>query len=197
MDTKPISRMARRAFPGRNQLATPGDRLEGAALVLAVLIALIAIPVAGAIGSEWYTTQKVQVATEQQNRHRAEAVLIEDAPQPLGSAGRRSAVESPRVQATWRASDGTERHGTVQANYDAKAGTTVQIWIDRSGALAKAPLTAGGAAFNAITIAVLLWTAVAAVMILLYLVVRSTHQRIRLRRWAGEWERIAPGWTSR
>lgn len=197
MDTKPISRMARRAFPGRNQLATPGDRLEGAALVLAVLIALLAVPVAGATGSEWYATQKVQAASEQQNRHRAEAVLIEDAPQLVGSAGRGRTAESPRVLATWRASDGTERHGTVQANYDAKAGATVPIWIDRRGALAKEPLTAEGVAFNAITIAVLLWTAVAVVMILLYLVVRSVHQRIRLRRWAGEWERIAPGWTSR
>src|SRR5690242_12862860 len=103
MDTKPISRMARRAFPGRNQLATAGDRLEGAALVLTVLIALLAVPVAGATGSEWYAMQKSQAETEQQARHRAEAVLVEDAPPLAGSTGRGRAAESPRVLATWRA----------------------------------------------------------------------------------------------
>jgi hypothetical protein len=193
MDTKPITRMARQAFPGRNQLATAGDRLEGAVLVIAVLVALLAAPVAAATGSESYATQRSQAASEQQTRHRTEAVLIEDAPPSTWTAERGGVVESPLVLATWRAADGTERHGVVPANYDA----TVRIWVDENGDVAKPPLTGGGAAFTAVAVAVLLWTAVAAAMSLLYLAVRFAHKKIRLRRWAEEWERIAPGWTSR
>ncbi|GAB2862124.1 Rv1733c family protein [Lentzea nigeriaca] len=197
MDTKPISRLARQAFPGRNELATAGDRLEGAVLVIAVLVALLAAPVAAATGSELYATQRSQVASEQQTRHRIEAVLIEDAPPSTWTAERGGVVESPLVPARWRAADGAERHGAVPANYDAQVGTTVRIWVDQNGDVAKPPLTGGGAASTAVAVAVLLWTAVAAAMSLLYLAVRFTHKRIRLRRWAGEWERIAPDWTSR
>ncbi|HEX8866548.1 MAG TPA: hypothetical protein VF821_12915 [Lentzea sp.] len=69
-------------------------------------------------------------------------------------------------------------------------------WLDQNGDQVAPPLTNEGAAGNAIALAVLLWIAVTAAMTLLHLLVRLAHEQIRLRRWAGEWERIAPGWTS-
>lgn len=197
MDTKPLLRVLRQALPGRNELATAGDRLEGFVLVLAAVVALVAVPVAAAAGSEFYTRQSAQAVIEQQTRYRAKAVLIVDAPLVVGSAGPGGVVRSVPVPATWLAPDGATRHGTVRAQSEAKAGTTVPIWVERNGDLIQAPLSTGGAAFNAIVVAVLLWIGAVGAMSLLYLVTRYAHKRSRMRRWAWEWERIARDWTAR
>lgn len=197
MDAKPLLRVLRQALPGRNELATAGDRLEGFVLVLAAVVALIAVPVAAAAGSELYTRQSAQAVIEQQTRYRAKAVLIVDAPLAVGSAGPGGVVKSVPVPATWLAPDGATRHGTVRAQSEAEAGTTVPIWVERNGDLTWAPLSTGGAAFNAIAVAVLLWTGAVGVLSLLYLVTRHAHKWSRMRRWAWEWERIARDWTAR
>jgi hypothetical protein len=197
MTAKPMSRLVHQAFPYRNKLATTGDRIESTVLVLGVAVALLAVPVAGAAGSEIYATQRERVAVEQASRSRAEAVLIEDAPATIGSSERGGTVETAPVLAKWRWRDGSIREGHVQAHYDAKAGATVRIWVDQNGKVSEPPMTNEGAAIDAIVLALLLWSAAAGAMALLYLAVRFAHKRFRLRQWAHEWERIAPDWTSR
>lgn len=197
MTAKPLSRLVHQAFPYRNELATSGDRVESAVLVLGVAVALLAVPVAGAAGSEIHAAQRDRVAVEQASRSRAEAVLIEDAPAAIGPGERGGVVETTPVLATWRLPDGSARQGRVPAHYEARAGATVSIWVDRNGNATEPPLTGAGAAIDAIVLALLLWSAAAGSMALLYLAVRFTHQRLRLRRWTLEWERIAPDWTSR
>ncbi|GLZ27820.1 membrane protein [Lentzea sp. NBRC 105346] len=186
-----LTRLVR--FAGRNPLATAGDRLEAAVLVGAIAVALLAVPIAGATGSEIYATQKAQAAAQQNTRHWVEAVLIQDAPPTIGSTERGGVVESTPVLAVWRLPNGMAREGMVQAHYDAKAGATVPIWIDDQGEVSSPPLTAEGAAINAIILALLLWGGTSGAMALLYLVVRFTHQRIRMRRLSAEWDRIATG----
>ncbi|WP_330275879.1 hypothetical protein OG205_09540 [Lentzea sp. NBC_00516] len=197
MDATMLARAARQAFPGRNQLATAGDRLEGAVLVAAVCVALLAVPVAGAVGSEVYASQMVQSVSEQRTRQQVDAVLIEDAPPVNGFVDPDGPVESGPVRATWRGPDGKERQGTVQAAHGRKSGGVVPIWVDGDGALTRSPLTTEGAAIEAMALAVLLWAGTSAAMALSYLMVRFVRQRMRIRRWAAEWERIAADWTAR
>ncbi|GAB2861969.1 Rv1733c family protein [Lentzea nigeriaca] len=197
MTAKPMTRLVHQAFPYRNELATTGDRIEGVMLALGVAVSLIAIPVAGATGSETYANDRARVAVEQVSKQHVEAFLIEDAPITIGSAARGGVVESAPVLARWRLRDGTTREGVVQAHYDAKSGARVPVWIDESGRVTEPPMTSEGAAVNAIILAFLLWSAVTGAMALLYLATRFTHKRIRLRQWANEWRRIAPDWTGR
>ncbi|WP_330275871.1 hypothetical protein OG205_09500 [Lentzea sp. NBC_00516] len=197
MTVKPVSRLVHHVFPGRNPLATAGDRIEGAVLALAIAVTLLAIPIAGAAASESYATRRAQIPVHQAARHEVDAVLVEDAPPTIGSTERGGVVESTPVLARWRLPDGSARQGVVQAHYDAEAGAVVPIWIDQDGAMTEAPTTEEGAAFNAILLALLLWSAVAGTAALLYLAARFTHQRIRMGRWADEWARIAPEWTGR
>ncbi|GGU50513.1 Rv1733c family protein [Lentzea flava] len=197
MTAKPMTRLVHQAFPYRNKLATTGDRIEGAVLAAGVAVALLAVPVVAATGSEVYATHRAQVAVEQASRHHVDAVLIEDAPPTIGSTERGGVVESTPVLARWRLPDGSAREGVVQAHYDAKAGAKVPVWIDRNGAVTVPPMTNEGAAINAILLALLLWGGTAGSMTLLYLAVRFAHQRIRERRWGTEWLRIAPEWTGR
>ena len=197
MTAKPMSRLVHQAFPGRNRLATVGDRVEGAVLVLGLTVTLLAVPVVGAMGSEIYATQKARVAVEQATRHKVDAVLIEDAPEAIGSSERGGVVETAPVLARWRLADGSARQGVVQAHYDAKAGAGVTIWVDERGSVSEPPMTTEGAAIDAIVLALLLWGATAGAMVLLYLVTRFVHKRIRLHRWAREWEQISSDWTGR
>ncbi|MGW4213625.1 Rv1733c family protein [Lentzea sp. NPDC004789] len=197
MTAKPMSRLVHQAFPYRNKLATTGDRIESTVLVLGVAVALLAVPVAGATGSEIFAAKRERVAVEQVSKSRAEAVLVEDAPPTLGSTERGGVVETVAVLARWRLPDGSARQGPVQVHYDAKTGATVPIWVDRSGSVTDPPITTAGAALDAIVLALLLWSAAAGSMALLYLVARFAHKRFRSRQWTNEWKRIAPEWTGR
>ncbi|WP_086664507.1 hypothetical protein [Lentzea kentuckyensis] len=44
------------------------------------MVALLAVPVAGAVGSETYATHTARVEVEQKSRTQVDAVLVEDAP---------------------------------------------------------------------------------------------------------------------
>lgn len=192
-----MSRLVRRAFPGHNPLATYGDRLEGAVLALGVVVALLAVPVAAAVGSEIYATHESRVEVEQTSRTQVDAVLVEDAPSLGGAASSEAVVETTEATASWRTPDGTVRRGVVRAPYGAEVGTTLRIWVDLSGEVAEPPMTNQGAAFNAIFSALLLWGLIAGAMALLFGLVRFACMRIRLRWWQLEWELTAPDWTGR
>lgn len=197
MTANPLSRFVRRAFPGRNPLAMYCDRLEGAVLALGVVVALLAVPVVGAVGSEIYATHESRVEAEQKSRTQVDAVLVEDAPSMSGAASSEAVVETTDATASWRTLDGTARRGVVRAPYGAKAGTTLRIWVDLSGEETEPPMTNHGAAFNAIFSALLLWGLIAGAMALVFGLVRFACMRIRLRRWQLEWELTAPDWTGR
>ncbi|GLY49862.1 hypothetical protein [Lentzea sp. NBRC 102530] len=197
MPAKPLIRLARQAFPHRNELATAGDRVEGAVLAFGLAVSLLAVPVAGAVGSEVYATDRTRVAVEQAGRHQVDAFLVEDAPPVIGPGERGGVVETTWARARWRLPDGSAREGAVQARFDAPAGSKVPIWVDENGGVSTAPLTAEGAGINAVILGLLLWAAVTGAMALLHLVTSWTHRRVRARRWAAEWRRVAPEWTGR
>ncbi|MFS8098956.1 hypothetical protein LFM09_17660 [Lentzea alba] len=197
MDAKPLARVVRQAFPGRNQLATAGDRIEGVVLVVAVVVALLALPVAATAGSEFYAARLVQSASEQQTRQQVVAVLLEDTPPVSGVVDPDGPVKSASVRATWHGPDGVPREGLVRAAQGRKAGGMLPIWVDRGGDPAGPPLTTAGAVVEAAGLAALLWAGVSAAMAVLYLAARFTHKQVRMRRWAAEWERIASDWTAR
>ena len=195
MTANPMSRLFRRVFPGRNPLATYGDRIEGAVLALGVVVASLAVPVAGAVGSEAYAAYESRVEVEHANRTQVDAVLIEDAPEMSGRS--EGAVETTPVAATYRLPDGTVRKGLVPAPHDAASGATVRIWIDRSGEVAEPPMTSDGAVISAFVIGLMLWGGATGLMALFYVVFRFLHMRIRLRWWKLEWELTSPDWTGR
>ena len=128
MTTNPMSRLVRRVFPGRNPLATYGDRIEGAVLALGVVVAFLAVPVAGAVGSEAYVASESRVEVEQANRTQVDAVLVEDAPEMIGRS--EGTVETTSVTATYRTLDGTVRKGVVPAPCGS-GSTAVVRWSSR------------------------------------------------------------------
>ena len=63
---------------GRNPLVRSSDRIEVMVLSLAVLLTVVAVPVAGAIGTFVYDAHARVYAEEAQIRHQVTATAIED-----------------------------------------------------------------------------------------------------------------------
>jgi len=63
---------------GRNPLVRSSDRIEVMVLSLAVLLTVVAVPVAGAIGTSVYDAHTQAYAEEAQTRHQVTATAIED-----------------------------------------------------------------------------------------------------------------------
>jgi hypothetical protein len=192
-----IKRVVHYALPFRSGVARVGDRVEGAVLLVAVLIALLGVPVAAAIGSEVYASGKVAAAEQAVTRHPVRATLLADAPPAPADTGRGVAVDRSAVPARWVAADGATRSGAVDVPAGAKAGAEVPIWVDDTGAVSAPPLTVDGAVVGGTLVAVALWGGVVALLCLVWLVVRAVRGRLSAQSWEREWALVEPGWTGR
>ena len=106
------------------------------------------------------------------------------------------------VRARWRLPDGTQRSGTLTAAaapaiYHARAGTSVRVWLDRSGEPLDPPLSPGDMVFNALFADSMITADAGAALILCYLLCRIALDRHRLARWESAWAAVGPRWTSR
>jgi hypothetical protein len=188
---RPLPRLAR-LLAGRNELRRPSDRIEGAVLVALSAAFLTAAVMAALLAVHIYQSQRATAA----GLRPAVAVLS----QPGPVAG--SAVEpSAQAQARWRLPDGTERSGllttlTAPAIYDAPAGTSVQVWLDRSGRPQPPPPGQRDIILNALIAGISITAGAALLLILCYLLCRLALDRHRLARWGSAWTATGPRWTS-
>ena len=122
---RPPQHLARRLL-GRNELRRPADRIETAVIVCLVAAFLTAAVAAACFAGHLY-----------QSEHTAAAGL-RPAVAVLSQPGPAATAQTAAAGARWRLRNGTERSGTLTtvtapAIYGAPAGTSVQIWLDRSG----------------------------------------------------------------
>jgi hypothetical protein len=163
---------------GRGPLVRNSDRIEALVLVLAVVVSLLAIPIAGAIGTVVHDSRRDHYAEQARNRSPVVATVtavptFSDGP-PLGAI---------TVPAQWSVG-GTEHTGTLAAPSTAKIGDPIEIWVDNNnGAWVSAPTSTTRAAVEAVTVAVLIWLAVAGTATTLFITSRAACNRIRFARW--------------
>ncbi|KZB88061.1 hypothetical protein AVL48_18995 [Amycolatopsis regifaucium] len=182
----PIARFRRRLFPGHNSLARVSDRIEALLLKLVILAALLAIPVAAAVGSANHDRQVAEAAADATGRQATTAYLLKAAPVRIvdsESVGTGDAT----TEATWTDSRGVRHTGGVLATPGSPAGSPVPIWIDARGALTAAPKTASTAVFDSVLVGLWLWFAVVAALVLLHRVVRLVLDRQRAAAWERAW----------
>ena len=165
---------------GRNPLTRATDRVEAIAVVLAILVALAAVPIAGAIGTSVYDTRSRTYAEQAQTRHPVAAIAAADS----------TALAAPNtvafaVRATWRAADG-EHKATVVRENPVKAGDRLDIWVNESGAPVDPPGSPNRAGFDAAAAAMLSWGAVVVVLAGILTVLRWSLDRRRYQQWDRE-----------
>ena len=182
----PIARFRRRLFPGRNSLARGSDRFEALVLKLAILAALLAIPVAAAVGSANHGRQVAEAATDAAGRQAATAYLLQTAPIRIVDS-ESVGTDDSTTPATWTDSRGARHTGGVLATPGSPAGSPVPIWIDARGDLTAAPKTASTAVFDSVLVGFWLWFAVVAGLALLHRAVRLVLDHRRAAAWARAW----------
>ena len=187
-----VLRQARRLGFGRNPMRRPVDRLEAGFVLLALLAGLLMIPVGAAVGTSVRKVGEHHAAQQRSSLQAVQARTTEDAPSGIGDVS--GQVTWP-IGVVWQDPAGVVREGRTEVSLGTTANSEVTIWLDRSGQIAKAPLSAGDNA--ALGGAVGLGTVLGSWLLLwlLTLAVRRPLDRRRLREWAGEWEQVAPDWT--
>ena len=162
---------------GRDPLVRTTDRIEALVLVLAVVVSLLAVPIAAAVGTEVHDSSRQIYAEQSHTRHTVTATVTDvPAAQQILRTG------TTTVTARWTAV-GAEHTGAVKAPSTAKTGDPVEIWVDNNGAQVPAPTPTTRAAVEAATGALVIWICVAATAATLFTVTRAVCDRIRFTGW--------------
>jgi hypothetical protein len=185
---RPLRRLGRLLL-GRNELRRSADRIEAAVIVTLAAAFVTAAIAAACLAGHLYRSQHAAAA----RLRSAAAVLSQPGPAvalPMAAAG-----------ATWRLPDGTERSGilttaTAPAIHNAPAGTTVRVWLDRSGNPATPPSPASMIC-TALMAGITIIGGAAVVLIFCYLLCRMVLDRHRLAGWESAWATVGPRWTTR
>jgi len=184
---------ARRLGIGRNPLRRGSDRIEALLFWSALLLALLVVPVAAAVGTSVSAASERSAAQQRAVLRQVEAHTLEDGgplyPSTPGQAG-------VRVRVGWQDELGVPHEGrTIVAN-GTKIGSVVTIWLERTGEIAKPPRQStdssaiGG--LVGITTVMTGWLLLAA----LFWLVRVPLDRRRAAAWEREWAEVSPRWRS-
>jgi len=189
-----LPRLTRRWRPDRNPLRRTSDRIEAALLAILIAAFLCGAPLA-AIAAGRAAASSVRAERVEAGWHRVTAVLVRQAPGKIPPLFQ--APLGPMMPAQWKAPDGTLRTGEIYAPEGAAAGSTVPVWIDRSGELAAFPPHQGDVVEDVALAASLATIALAAVLAVLGLFTRWVLDRRRLAAWDARWRATGPQWTGR
>src|SRR6478735_4167796 len=130
----------------RNPLLRASDRIEALAMAVAVMVSLLAIPVAAAVGTAIHDSQRDVYAQQHHTRHLVTARITDDT-----AAQKISRANTVTMAARWSAA-GTEHTGAVTAQSATKPGDQVAIWVDDNGALTDEPTSSSRAGVDVVTV---------------------------------------------
>ncbi|MGX9791129.1 Rv1733c family protein [Mycobacterium sp. MMS18-G62] len=167
---------------GRNPLVRGSDRIEVLVLSLAVLVTVVAMPVAATFGTSVHDARTRLYAEQAQTRHQVTATAVEEAVLSLD-------VESDTMWFTANASwsvAGRDHVGTVTWPAYSKRGDQQVIWVDDAGKSVPAPPSQSRADTDAVGIALTMWLGAAAASAGLVFLVRRRLDHRRYR----EWDRV-------
>ncbi|UXA18986.1 hypothetical protein [Mycobacterium sp. SMC-4] len=173
-----------RRLAARNPLVRATDRMEAAVILLVATLSILAIPVAGAVGTAEYDRLMVTISEQQLTRQQVEATAVAEsraAPQPY-QMRYLTAVE-------WEFAGTT--HSDEIRTPRLSAGDSVPIWIDESGVRARPPLTGEDAAAAAVSSALGFWLVASALGVAVWLAVRLRLIHNRFQEWDRELDDLA------
>jgi hypothetical protein len=186
-DTTGSARRVLGAFvPKRSTLRRRSDRIEVGARWLLLLLGLLLVPVALAVGSDVTARLAPQVALQQAERHAVRAEVL--AAPTDGSPD--SVTGDHRAPVRWVAADGTPRVQELRVPSTARRGDPRVVWLDRQDRVTVAPMPPDRPAGQGFLTALFLVVADVTVSLLLLAALRWVLDRGRLRAWDAAWRRF-------
>lgn len=186
--------LRRRLGCDHNPLRRRTDRLAALLLPAVVAAFLLLAPLAAVLAGQVAQHGNTTAQQAQQSWHPVPAVLLAGAPGPLFRDGGSNSwtVWAP---ARWTAA-GHMHSGLVPATSGTRSGTTITIWLDRAG-VPRLPLSSGAARYRIVTTIAIAVTALALLLAVAAMVIRSELDHRRLASWETAWLSVGPQWSSR
>jgi hypothetical protein len=182
-----VDRPDRRRRPVRRFPQRTTDRVEDAAAWLLMVLALITVVGAAAIGVAGWSDAMDRVRAEAADRSQVRAVLVEAA----------TSVGVHQVVATWTGRDGVAVTGPVPVRDRRPAGAEVRVWLDGAGRVTSAPVEPGAAVavgwVRGVLAALCGWSLLA----LAWAGVRRVVELRNAAAWGRQWARVEPTWSGR
>jgi hypothetical protein len=189
--------LARRLGLAANPLRRGTDRAEAWIRIGLVVVFLLAAPLA-VWGTGHWAESAVPTASQAQRagEQHVPATLLRNVP---GGNGYPSiaAVSFGWVKARWQLPGGAEHTGYVEAPAGSRAGSTVQVWLDRSGKPVAPPLLRSQVQGWVFMMAVLAPVLLGLLLMIVMGVTGRILERRRLANWERAWSTVEPQWTRR
>jgi hypothetical protein len=179
--------------PARNPLRRGIDRIESVLVGLVVLVALLALPVAGLLGVGLYDQGEQSAQQAAFAVREVPAVLRTDGPATTPNPDGKPDT-GIRVPAVWSGADGKPHSGLVAAPLGSKAGTAVPVWVNASDQVTGPPPSHGQVVGSAVIVACGTLLGVEFVSGIVLLSLRAVAIRATSRAWQHEWEIVEPQW---
>ncbi|GIH71008.1 Rv1733c family protein [Sphaerimonospora thailandensis] len=191
MTQNPFARFARWLGLDRNPLRRRCDRVEAVVRLAAVLGVMVAVAFGVTFGARTYGDGLKTEAQQRHTRHQVTAHLIEEPESPrLSPAG----AAIGHVKAQWRAPDGRQWEGTIDASTSKHHGDTVRIWTDDRGSPVPRPQERETTVVSALTVGFGVPLAAATGLALVVAATRGINQRRARRAWEAQWTVVEPTW---
>jgi hypothetical protein len=178
---------------GRGPLKRGSDRLEFAARLVLVLVVLVSVPVALAVGTVVHEHLRATAEQQAAELTRVTAVALEGA-EPV-QEGRSSGWF--RTSARWTAPDGTEVEAVVTTLRDTSAGDPLTVWTTGDGRPTATPPTSREVLRYTVVLVLVGWSWSLVAAGTGYVGLCRILDRHRDRRWTREWAAIEPTWSRR
>jgi hypothetical protein len=190
-----VSMWMRRLGLGRNSMRRPSDRVESAVFSLLLMLAIVAVPLGIHVGQTMFQTQSSYSVEQTQQAHQTTAVLLDNAPSGAVVPGQHQGVEAhPTVRAQWKAPDGSQHFGLVEANFGAGVGSSVPVWTDGRGELTEAPATSFQIHVRAAVLGISAGIGWLLALVAAHRALCWALDRRRLARWGEEWATVERVW---
>ncbi|GAA4783330.1 hypothetical protein GCM10023200_15960 [Actinomycetospora chlora] len=185
-DTTEATRRAIGAFvPPRSELRRRSDRVEVAARWVLLLLGMLVVPVALAVGSEVAAGMAPQVAAQQAERHLVTGEVL-----AVPTDGDTDSSGTWRAPVRWTAADGTTRVADLRVSSAARPGDARPVWLDRADRPTTAPMPAERPGAEGVLTTLLIVFSDLVLSLLLLAGLRWVLDRARLREWEAAWRRF-------
>ncbi|WP_280268971.1 Rv1733c family protein [Nocardia wallacei] len=178
-------RILRTAPWSTNPLMRRSDRILAVVRLVAVLVCLVAVPIAGAVGTATYTGYAERLRAEDASKTPVVATVTGGSEQ-AGQDG------DPRVPVRW-VHDGRTGTAAVPVTETVAPGGETTVWLDAGHAPTQPPAPAGTAAVGGVTAGLALLAGTAVVCGFACAAVRYVQQRHTVRQLEAEWRRFGVG----
>jgi hypothetical protein len=180
-----------------NPLRRRSDVVEAWTALVAAVLLLVAMPLAGVLAGRWaFDDAQTAAAQQRAERHRVHAEVVGHVPDTLPMAdGVRE--RTYRVTVRWTPPAEKARTATARVPEGTHRGDVVEVWFDARGRSVAPPPNDTMVWQHAVTMGTCAAGGTAAAVLLGHAVVRRVAMRHRLDEWEQEWTRTEPQWTRR